>query len=1130
MKRSNTSKKAPKPEDLLEPQFIPYVATNRLSDNPKPEEVNKVFNTLLTELDYHGKKLSVFDGWSVQQKIEFIRTQEEYEKRVPAPQWIIEQLQHGNDPNAMIKSINISIRTARLTWIDLFCTSGGHILLLRELARLTAFSQNFHHSFPYKNEDKVNDVIKALKSIVDCRNGSHHMLYFIPGIDIITSGINKYDFPQFETLLYLLLPYVFMDSGPSFLVKSFKRLAKLNQQRRVFRVFSDVIDNNKAPAAKSEVLMAFINGLYTAVSDNFPEKIDVIFNYVESDLINVLTKLPNDIQNQFGPILPAFLYCIKSDLAEITQLFNGEAFRCGKTKDFINELNPKSIGAILLNLVSIKRNQPHIIDRLYAFIYNFLLFLRKDSADQSRDFNEIAFDAFEYALPTTVIESPAIPPESSIHSNQCYQYLHNEYEYVADGDFKLFCKSWNGGDVTNEINTLKDQLKATQEELEAAKTELSEAKSAAAAVSQEELANIKEKIRSESNEELEKLRSELEAVKAENEKLRASQQIIMDLASYVPADLQKINLLPLEVNQILPENRVDIKSMLNDVNAARDAKSGPAVQTSLNNLEKQLNLLINERSAIDSNANHAIKTVKDDRVALTAEFNQVKEIQTKIIYALKQGSLFSEFGFGAHEEVFTRGINLEDLKLQSGAGAEGANASGTAGSNVSDANGTAGAEGSNVNGANGSNASVDVSSVTHENVALSEPLLNFPWDKLPPEVCAKSELWREASSIIKQGGNGVVDTDELLRYFAVGVIPSGKLISERTEKKFKKIVTKTKLSPESITRELNAQSFKLGEDTLNRLLHVPVCRVEVENLTSFSGDIKSLSDGERLGVLLYRIPDWRNVVAQSIELHRFDHDFTITMQNLDKIISAIQSLQGSKTLPAVISAVLSIANNINGGTKYGGASGFSLMNLKDLKSTKSSVKGVSLLNYIVYRLDQTKKFDFTEFQNEISKLQPATRYNLLDINEKLKNAQVMLAGRRRTPFVRACSRRVFDAMKKVNSVQSKYNEIEMSYGIQEELLRPGYLLPCITDFGTDFSRAIKENRTNSLKTKIVQAPSSPALPKAKPAEESTSIEGQRGYLNTMVGVLCTSRMQDQDGKEVPSDFDKAFAKVRKSMQ
>ena len=49
MKRSNTSKKAPKPEDLLEPQFIPYVATNRLSDNPKPEEVNKVFNTLLTK-------------------------------------------------------------------------------------------------------------------------------------------------------------------------------------------------------------------------------------------------------------------------------------------------------------------------------------------------------------------------------------------------------------------------------------------------------------------------------------------------------------------------------------------------------------------------------------------------------------------------------------------------------------------------------------------------------------------------------------------------------------------------------------------------------------------------------------------------------------------------------------------------------------------------------------------------------------------------------------------------------------------------------------------------------------------------------------------------------------------------
>ena len=623
MKRSYTSKKAPLPEDLAEnPPLIPFVASNRLSQKPTPEEVNKVFDTLLVELDYHGKKLSIFDGWTTQQKIEFIRTQEEYEKRVPSPQFIIEQLQRGVDPNA-VKSINISIRTARLSWIDAFCSAGGHILLLRELARLTAFSQNFHHSFPYKNEDKVNEVIKALKSIVDCRSGSHHMLYFIPGIDVITSGINKYDVQQFETLLYLLLPYVFMETGPSLLVKGFKRLAKLNQQKRIFRIFTDVIENNKTLAAKSEIFMAFINGLYTAVCDNFPEKILIIFNYVESDLINMFQRLPADIQTQFGPILPAFLYCIKADLAEITQLFNGNPFRCSKSKEFLYELDNKSIGSILLNLVSIKRNQPHIIERLYAFLYNFLLYIRKESADQSKDFNEIAFKSFEYALSKAVIESPAIPPESIIHSNTCYQYLHSEYEYIADGDFKSVGKSFDGGDITNEINTLKDQLKSTQEQLEVTKTELAEVKAASAAsVSQDELAGFKEKIRSESNEEIEKLKNELEAVKAENEKLRASQQIIMDLASYVPADLQKINLQPLEVGHLLPENRVNIKSVLDEINTARDAKSGPAYQTSLNNIEKQLNLLINEQSAIDSNAARAIKVVKDDRISLTAEFNQ----------------------------------------------------------------------------------------------------------------------------------------------------------------------------------------------------------------------------------------------------------------------------------------------------------------------------------------------------------------------------------------------------------------------------------------------------------------------------------------------------------------------------
>ena len=157
---------------------------------------------------------------------------------------------------------------------------------------------------------------------------------------------------------------------------------------------------------------------------------------------------------------------------------------------------------------------------------------------------------------------------------------------------------------------------------------------------------------------------------------------------------------------------------------------------------------------------------------------------------------------------------------------------------------------------------------------------------------------------------------------------------------------------------------------------------------------------------------------------------------------------------------------------------------------------------------------------------------MIDLNEKLKNAQFLLAGRRRTPFVRACSRRIFDAMKKVNSVQSLYNEIELSYGIQEELLRPGSLIPCITEFAADFSRALKENRANALKTKIAAyAPPSPAKPKAPvtPVADNAPIEGQRGYLTTMLGVLSTSRIPNSENVG-ETDFDKAFAKVRKSMQ
>ncbi|OHS94609.1 hypothetical protein TRFO_10982 [Tritrichomonas foetus] len=857
-----------------------------------------------------------------------------------------------------------------------------------------------------------------------------------------------------------------------------------------------MIQVNPEACARSEVFLAFINGLYTTLSQNFDDKMEIVFHYLRSDLINKLSNLAPEISSQFGPALPVFLESIKTDIEEISQLFNGEVFKCANVEDMVNELNRSSIGAIVTNLISIARNQPQVADRLYAFLYHFLLFYRKQLSDPSLSFEEAAFKSFDYATPQTEIEAPELPESSVVKNNTAYQYLNKEYKFVADGDFALMAKDFTEGEKQKEISQLREQLASLQQELNQTKEELFEAEQRAAAAQigrtqaeQDEIANYKREIeaqiRSEVKTEVEKMREELENVKAENEKLRASQSIISELAAYIP-DLKKIELKPLEVNQVLSPSKVDLNALLGQVAKikADGNASDPNVSLILNTLEAQLRLLAEERSNNERNAEDAIQKVREDRVALTAEYNQIRDIQIKIINGLSSGKMYDIFNDDEQ--------NAEDDE----------------------------------------NAPIDQSRIQPNTPPASGPTYNFPWIKLSDRQCLASKEWTSVCEHLPE-----VNAEEVQKYFAVHENPEGKLLSERTQKRLRHILTKTKMTPEAISRELNSQSFKLSEEILTLVFHLPLSPKEMESLAAFNGDVKTLDDAERLGILLYRIPEWRLKVEQSIELHRFDHDFTILMQNLDKISLALTQLKESTKLPILLAAVLALGNHLNGGTGYGGASGFSLSNLKDLKFIKSNIKGVSLLNYIAHTLIRNG-FDLTELQAELNKLQPASRYTILDINEKLKNAQIMLAARPRDPFVRASSRRVYDALQKVNAVQREYYRILRVFGIREELLRPGSLIPLILDFTSDLSRALKENRTNGL-----ESASSAVSTPTRTYQRHTSVpptpppmlqddEKQRGILTKMVGALSQSSRVERnisESQQEMSEFQKAFAKVRKSV-
>ena len=128
-------------------EFVPF-DTDTLPAHFTDDELNTYFTRLLQDLDCHGKRFEMYMTMNTQEKVEFIRDQEEHDKTVPSPEWIVEVFANNFDMN-YLRSIQLALKTGRISWVDRFCSSGGHILLLRELSRFSAFSQFFHRSFEF---------------------------------------------------------------------------------------------------------------------------------------------------------------------------------------------------------------------------------------------------------------------------------------------------------------------------------------------------------------------------------------------------------------------------------------------------------------------------------------------------------------------------------------------------------------------------------------------------------------------------------------------------------------------------------------------------------------------------------------------------------------------------------------------------------------------------------------------------------------------------------------------------------------------------------------------------------------------------------------------------------------------
>ena len=1042
--KSKSGKKSPKTSAAEEnvspfPNMTPYIATHRLPPKPSSEDIDRVFDEVLNDLDL-GSSRDRFKAYTTAMKKQFIEDQEAHERKVPAPEWVVEQLQKQCDLQ-LVQAIGLSLKTGRLEWIDKFCISGGHILLLRELCAFTAYHQTFDNSF---RRDPLlrNEILRALRCLVDSRTGSHHLLNFTPGIEVIVQALDRFDAEVFDVVLHILLPFLFMEHGPMYIYRGFQRLAKLNNHRHPFRIFTDCFSSPKIE--KKDLFFVFLNGFYAASAGNYKVRQAFDFEFRDSGICRVLGEMPPAQKANFQDKCDSLLEAIQTDLNEISALF-GEPVACTSIDDLFAVLkeNPR-FGNVVMNLFSIAKNQPDRLKEVLDFLSMFLVHYRKTLVCESAPFEQAALKAFDFAASTGGTDDIRLPKSSTLKSNTCYQSLNKEFAFTSDEDLKKVKLDERIGPMQREI-----------EELKASITSLEEA-----------LVQEKQK-KCEESDEMRKLREELEEVRAENERLQTSQHAIVELLQFIPTDMKPLFLQQIDVGTVIPAKPVDYNFAYKILEQLRK-RCPPGLQqefeTLLKAFETQLNSMKQERDTIELNANSMVKTIREERAAANSEFNQIREILAKILESLRLAQTPTAFD----DDVEFKGP-IKEIPNQ----------------------------------------------------APSAPTRQFLWERLP-ETCQKYPQWQ---TIIAQ--RPTVQEKEIIDLFGIKEIGKGRLLSEATETEYRRVLEKIKKPMEEIAKCVREESFSLGEKELLRILHLPISQVEYDNLVSFNGDINTLDDADKFAVLLHRIPDFRGRVSGVIEHHVFDVEFQVTMQNLNKFSAALEQIKKSTNLNKIIAAVLAVGNVLNGGTGRGGASGFALNDLRELKFMKSNRKKVKLLHYIGNVITR-ENIDVGDLRKELDRLQTASRLPLSGIMESLKTVQAQLATRPRVPFVVASSRRVLDAMKKVSLVQIEYDKLARSYGVREDLMKRSALIQIILDFAADLSRAIRENAITGWQAELKQKRSSVTISKPVVVDETKS----RGLIESMVntlGAADASASRDDEG-EGADEYHRAFAKVRKIVE
>jgi hypothetical protein len=219
---------------------------------------------------------------------------------------------------------------------------------------------------------------------------------------------------------------------------------------------------------------------------------------------------------------------------------------------------------------------------------------------------------------------------------------------------------------------------------------------------------------------------------------------------------------------------------------------------------------------------------------------------------------------------------------------------------------------------------------------------------------------------------------------------------------------------------------------------------EIEKVKSFTGDVSTVGNAEKLFLALQHIPN----LQIRMEMWAFKVSLEGIVQDLQKkltvIITMTAKIRTSKGFKQLLEVILALGNFLNGSGKTGGAYGFKIGAIKTLGGTKTLDGKSSLLEYVIllcrdkFPIVETFLSDFDGLgeavrieSKEFTKEVQALKENMVTLKESLEWKTEDPMDRYNsvmTPFYEKANQTVSQFLADVSCAQADVEKLAASFG------------------------------------------------------------------------------------------------------